>query len=139
MVCSCVPLGSEKAWHVLQDLEIYIGKQKVEDGYALVARAGRVVQVSRPCRSGVPCSKSLHCAAVCEHAIIWAAAQRQHVDFIYCITLAMCTVGTSPLLLLCAGSGGEDRVGPSRTESSHAACSQTPGVMYGRGICDNVG
>ena len=31
---------------VLQDLEIYIGKKKVEDGYALVARAGRVVQVN---------------------------------------------------------------------------------------------
>lgn len=29
---------------VAQDLEIYIGKKKVEDGYALVARAGRVVQ-----------------------------------------------------------------------------------------------
>lgn len=95
VACSCVLLGSEKAWHVLQDLEIYIGKQKVEDGYALVARAGRVVQVSRPCRPGVPCSISLHSAAVCAHAITWAAARWQHVDFIYCVTLAMCTVGMS--------------------------------------------
>ena len=29
----------------MQDLEIYISKKKVEEGYALVARAGRVVQV----------------------------------------------------------------------------------------------
>lgn len=35
-----------KGGSVLQDLEIYIGKKKVEDGYALVARAGRVVQVN---------------------------------------------------------------------------------------------
>lgn len=28
----------------LQDLEIYISKKKVEGGYALVARAGRIVQ-----------------------------------------------------------------------------------------------
>ena len=31
----------------LQDLEIYIRSQQVEGGYALVARAGRIVQVLR--------------------------------------------------------------------------------------------
>ena len=38
----CAPMSV-----ALQDLEIYIRSQQVEGGYALVARAGRIVQVCR--------------------------------------------------------------------------------------------
>jgi hypothetical protein len=105
---------------MLQDLEIYISKKKVENGYALVARAGRVVQV------GVRAGRTIHALLtdVCMGKLYGTSSRHNSI---------YSTSHQDAMSFSGAGSCSGDRVGSSRTEGSDAACSEAPSVASTRG------